>query len=121
MSALDPIEAKYMSRLVRVAATLKDVESKLEALRREKTEAIALIGIGCRFPGGADDPESFWRLLDDEVDAVSEVPAERLTLDPGSLSSEEDAARWGAFLKDIDGFDAQFFGISQREATHLDP
>lgn len=87
-------------------------------------EPIAIVGIGCRFPG-ADGPESFWRLLTDGVDAISEVPPERWSLDefydsdptvPGKMST-----RWGGFLSGIDRFDAAFFGISPREAAHVDP
>lgn len=87
-------------------------------------DPIAIVGIGCRFPG-ADGPESFWRLLADGIDAISEVPADRWSVDalydadptvPGKMST-----RWGGFLSNIDRFDAAFFGISPREAAHVDP
>ncbi len=87
-------------------------------------EPIAIIGIGCRFPG-AENPEAFWRLLCDGVDAISEIPANRWDVDyyydpepgkPGKMST-----RWGGFLDQVDGFDAAFFGISPREAERMDP
>jgi acyl transferase domain-containing protein/NADPH:quinone reductase-like Zn-dependent oxidoreductase/acyl carrier protein/SAM-dependent methyltransferase len=88
-------------------------------------EPIAVIGLGCRFPGGATDPESFWRLLRDGVDAITEIPRDRWDIDayydplpdaPGKMYT-----RHGGFLEDVDKFDAQFFGISPREAVGMDP
>jgi len=90
----------------------------------DRHESIAIVGVGCRFPG-ADGPEAFWRLLARGVDAVSEVPPERWSLD--DLHDDDPAApgkmntRWGGFLTDVDRFDAAFFGISPREAAHIDP
>ena len=89
------------------------------------TEPIAIVGIGCRFPGGASDPEAFWRLLHDGVDAITEIPAERWDVDafydadpdtPGKMYT-----RWGGFLDGIDRFDPRFFGMTPREAVSLDP
>ncbi|WP_394847335.1 acyltransferase domain-containing protein [Pendulispora brunnea] len=119
MTTLEEIEAKYRSRLVRAAAALQEMEARVERMRKERTEPIAVIGMGCRFPGDARDPEAFWQMIRDGVDAVSEVPAHRApTRESAHLSS---AARWGAFLSNVDGFDAAFFGISPREACQLDP
>jgi len=90
----------------------------------EKVEPVAIVGIGCRFPG-ADGPEAFWRLLEGGVDAIREVPPERWNVDelhdadpaaPGKMNT-----RWGGFLTEVDRFDAAFFGISPREAAHIDP
>jgi acyl transferase domain-containing protein/acyl carrier protein len=87
-------------------------------------EPIAIVGIGCRFPG-ADGPEGFWQLLRDGVDAVREVPGDRWNVDdyydpdpeaPGKMN-----IRSGAFLDRIDQFDPQFFGIAPREAISMDP
>lgn len=89
-----------------------------------KNEPIAVVGIGCRFPG-ADSPEAFRELLRNGRDAICEVPADRWDVDafyvpdppsPGKLST-----RWGGFLSGIDRFDPQFFGISPREAASMDP
>jgi acyl transferase domain-containing protein len=87
-------------------------------------EPIAIVGLGCRVPGAAS-PDSFWRLLMNRGDAVSEVPHERWDVDalfdadpaaPGKIST-----RWGGFLDELDQFDPYFFGISPREAARMDP
>jgi acyl transferase domain-containing protein/acyl carrier protein len=88
-------------------------------------EGIAIIGIGCRFPGGVSDTESFWKLLDEGREAVSEVPADRWNAarfydsEPGLVGKT--VAKRGGFLDAIDQFDPQFFGISPREAPYIDP
>lgn len=88
-------------------------------------EPVALIGIGCRFPGGADDPSLFWQLLRDGVDAVTEIPTERgdprIFFGLDATSPGQSSARWGGFVRDIDRFDPEFFGISLREAPCIDP
>ncbi|XYI02620.1 non-ribosomal peptide synthase/polyketide synthase [Sorangium sp. So ce1128] len=115
---------EYISRLRRAAIALKEMEAKLDAVERARSEPIAIVGAGCRFPGGADSPEEFWRLLTSGVDAIGEVPPERWSLDAaasGGATPEQRAARWGAFLKDVDLFDADFFSIAPREAVTLDP
>lgn len=88
-------------------------------------EPLAITGIGCRFPGEASDPRSFWKLLLDGVDAVSEVPPDRWSLsafhDPEPGKPGKSYSRWGGFIRDIDLFDPQFFGISGREARFMDP
>jgi acyl transferase domain-containing protein/acyl carrier protein len=91
---------------------------------KEFDEPIAIIGIGCRFPG-ANDPAAFWRLLRDGVDAIREVPADRFDqqafYDPDPASPGKMNTRWGGFLEQVDQFDANFFGISPREALRMDP
>jgi acyl transferase domain-containing protein/NADPH-dependent curcumin reductase CurA/acyl carrier protein len=92
---------------------------------RSTDEPVAIVGIGCRYPGGVVDPESFWRVLEDGVDAVTEVPPERWDIDrvydPNPDAVGKMSTRSGGFVRDIDRFDAAFFGISAREATSLDP
>ncbi|MFD2684170.1 type I polyketide synthase [Streptomyces phyllanthi] len=78
---------------------------------------IAVIGLGCRFPGGADSPDAYWRLLTEGRDAVGTVPEGRWERFPGAA----EAPRHGAFLADIAGFDAEFFGIGAHEAAAMDP
>jgi acyl transferase domain-containing protein/SAM-dependent methyltransferase/acyl carrier protein len=109
----------------RLALLALELQSKVERLERERSEPVAIIGIGCRLPGGVDGPAAFWSLLAEGRDAVSEVPADRWSIDelfdadpdaPGRMAS-----RWGGFLSHIDRFDAPFFGISRREAVSMDP
>ncbi|MEM9447024.1 MAG: beta-ketoacyl synthase N-terminal-like domain-containing protein [Cyanobacteria bacterium P01_E01_bin.6] len=76
-------------------------------------EPIAIVGIGCRFPG-ADGPKAFWQLLRDGVDAITPVPSDR-------WSESQTPIRWGGFLDQVDQFDPQFFGIATREVTRMDP
>ncbi len=88
-------------------------------------EPIAVVGIGCRFPGRANDPEAFWTLLEAGVDAVTEIPVDRWNLrafhDPDPSKPGKTYSRWGGFVDDIDRFDPHFFGISPREAARMDP
>jgi acyl transferase domain-containing protein/acyl carrier protein len=87
-------------------------------------EQIAIIGIGCRFPG-ATHPHAFWELMVNGVDAISEVPADRFDVrsfyDPTPATRGKVMSRYGGFLDQIDMFDAGFFGISPREAARIDP
>ncbi len=86
---------------------------------------IAVIGIGCRVPGGIESPEHLWDALLRGDDRVTEVPRERWDIDefydPQPGVPGRTASRWGAFLDDVAGFDAEFFGLSEREATAMDP
>ncbi|MDN3658658.1 SDR family NAD(P)-dependent oxidoreductase [Ferruginibacter paludis] len=87
-------------------------------------EPIAIIGIGCRFPG-AKDPESFWQLLSTGTDAISEVPGDRWPkhafYHPDPAVPGKAVSYWGGFLDNIDQFDPFFFGISPMEAEYMDP
>src|SRR5690349_75325 len=86
---------------------------------------VAIVGLACRFPGGAETPEQFWDLLCSGVDAITEMPPDRFDLeslfDPDPGKAGKLYARWGGFLERIDEFDADFFGISPREARRIDP
>ncbi|HEY1348702.1 MAG TPA: type I polyketide synthase [Ktedonobacteraceae bacterium] len=88
-------------------------------------EPLAIIGIGCHFPGGASSPQAFWDLLCAGVDATREVPTDRWEkrkfYDPESKKSGKMLTYRGGYLERLDQFDAQFFGISPREAMWLDP
>ncbi|TVT53504.1 acyltransferase domain-containing protein, partial [Amycolatopsis rhizosphaerae] len=81
-------------------------------------DAIAVIGLGCRLPGGVHGPDELWRLLAEGRDAIGEVPQDRWR-DYGTVP--EKITRRGGFLDDIAGFDAEFFGIAPREAARMDP
>ncbi len=103
---------------------LKETQAKLAAQQQARSEPIAVIGLGCRFPE-ANNPAEYWRLLENGTDAIQEVPSDRWNLDeyydsdnsiPGKMYT-----RWGGFLDRMDEFDADFFGISPREAIRVDP
>lgn len=86
---------------------------------------LAIVGIGCRFPGGANSPEDYWNLLCSGTDATRIVPETRWNAakyyDPNPAKVGKMVTRRGGFLSEIDQFDPQFFGISPREANLLDP
>ncbi|GGC48562.1 type I polyketide synthase [Chelatococcus reniformis] len=84
---------------------------------------IAIVGVGCRFPGGVEDAQSYWRFLRQGGDAVGPIPVARWSqADPGGASGAGQAySRDMGALRDIDRFDASFFGISRREAASMDP
>ena len=89
-------------------------------------EPLAIVGIGCRFPGGVESLEGFWELLRNGVDAITDVPADRWDSrrfsDPDPDKPGKTYMRQGGFVRQrIDEFDAHFFGISPREAAYLDP
>jgi len=88
-------------------------------------EPIAIIGIGCRFPGGADSPAAFWKMLCAGVDAIREIPPDRWNIaahyDPTPGRAEKSISKWGGFIANIDRFDPAPFGISPREADCMDP
>ncbi|MBC7980046.1 MAG: polyketide synthase, partial [Armatimonadetes bacterium] len=102
------------------ASSAQTVQSK-----EKSKEGIAIIGIGCRFPGGVNDTESFWKLLVEGREAVSDVPPDRWNVerfyDAEAGLAGKSVAKRGGFLNDIDQFDPQFFGISPREAPYIDP
>ena len=121
----EPAPRGQLTPLKQAYLKLEEMQAKLEAMERSAREPIAIIGIGCRFPGGADSPEAFWRLLRQGVDAIGEIPSDRWPADayydpqpglPGKMIT-----RWGGFLQSIDQFDPQFFGIAPREAVSMDP
>ncbi|CEZ27467.1 phenolpthiocerol synthesis type-I polyketide synthase PPSB [Mycobacterium tuberculosis] len=88
-------------------------------------EPVAVVGIGCRFPGDVDGPESFWDFLVAGRNAISTVPADRWDAEafyhPDPLTPGRMTTKWGGFVPDVAGFDAEFFGITPREAAAMDP
>ncbi|GAA1934699.1 hypothetical protein GCM10009738_03230 [Kitasatospora viridis] len=87
-------------------------------------EPVAIVGMGCRFPGGVEDPEGFWQLIASGTDAMSGFPMDRGWETPGLSESGDTGptyARVGGFLDSAGDFDAEFFGISPREALGMDP
>ena len=104
---------------------VEQLKGTLDAVEYARTEPIAVVGLGCRFPGGADGPDAYWSRLEKGFDAVTGVPADRWSPDVYAEIDPEAAAKMPApragFLERIDAFDAQFFGIAPREAIWMDP
>ncbi|PSB05400.1 short-chain dehydrogenase, partial [Pleurocapsa sp. CCALA 161] len=114
-----------LSATKRALVALKEMQSELQVFKYAQSEPIAIIGMGCRFPGGVNSPADFWQLLNKGVDGITEVPSQRWNIDeyydpnpetPGKIST-----RYGGFIDQVDRFDAQFFNIAPREAVSLDP
>ncbi len=115
----------YRSLLQAAYVELKAARNALRALEDARTAPIAVVGMGCRFPGGADSPAAFWRLLAAGVDTVGPIPPERWDVDayysPDREAPGKMYTRQGAFLAGVDQFDPLFFGMAPREAIGLDP
>ncbi len=124
MSNTQPYE-ETLSLPQKALFIIDKLKTRLSEQDRQKKEPIAIIGMGCRFPGGANTPEKYWQLLSNGVDAVSEVPANRWDTDqyfdpdPGAIGKMY--VRHGAFIDEMDRFDADYFDISPREANRMDP
>jgi len=102
---------------------VKQAKAKLEMIEASKNEPIAIIGIGCQFPGDADTPEKLWELLCSGKNAVREIDRWDIDshYDPNPDVPGKMYIRHAALVSQVDRFDADFFGISPREANSLDP
>lgn len=103
---------------------LRDLKAKVAAMEAAKHEPIAVIGMGCRFPG-AQNPAEFRTLLRNGVDAIGDIPAERWDVDahydPNPEAPDKMYVRQGGYLPNVYEFDAAFFGIPPREVATMDP
>src|SRR6266404_483307 len=102
---------KVVEYLKKVTADLRRTRQRVRELGEAAREPVAIVGMGCRFPGGVGSPEELWGLVAGGVDAVSGFPGARGWRVSGR----------GGFLADAAEFDAEFFGISPREALAMDP
>ncbi|AXK33718.1 SDR family NAD(P)-dependent oxidoreductase [Streptomyces armeniacus] len=119
-------EEKILDYLRKVTADLHQTRQRLQAAEAKNREPVAIVSIGCRFPGGADGPEELWELLRSGTDTMTEWPAERgwdtqELYDPEPGKPGKAYTTMGAFLDRAADFDAGFFGIAPREATGMDP
>jgi len=114
-----------LAQLKKALSSIKELRARLEAVEHQQHEPIAIIGMGCRFPGGANSPEQYWSLLANGIDAIQETPADRWDIerlyDADAEASGKIASRFGGYIDQIDQFDPDFFGISPKEAALMDP
>jgi acyl transferase domain-containing protein len=116
---------RELTDLQRAGLAIKTLQGRLQELETRSREPIAVVGMGCRFPGGADDPDALWSFLAGGGDAVTEAPSWRWNKAelydprpgvPGKIYTME--AGW---LEEVEWFDAFFFGVIPREAESIDP
>lgn len=114
-----------LSPIKKALIALEEMQGELKRVKNAQREPIAIIGLSCRLPGGNNSPQQLWNSLTNHQDAISEVPKDRWDIEE-YYDADPDApgkmyTRYGGFMSDISGFDAEFFGIAPREAMHMDP
>ncbi|MFG1241400.1 type I polyketide synthase [Xanthobacter sp. V7C-4] len=108
----------------RALRAIRDLRAKVDVLEQRQGEPVAIVGMGCRFPGAAD-LSGFWDLLVRGEDPLGPVPPDRWNIDslynPDPQARGRTVSREGGYLPNLDRFDADFFGITPREAPFIDP
>ncbi|MEU9148270.1 beta-ketoacyl synthase N-terminal-like domain-containing protein [Streptomyces sp. NPDC048349] len=120
-----PAEDRSGDALVKALSAVRTLRGRLDALEQKRHEPIAIVGMGCRLPGGVGSPADFWQMISSGTDAITRVPGERWDADafydPDPNAPGRTTMRFGGFIDGVDRFDPYFFGISPREAARMDP
>lgn len=115
----------HLSATKQALQAIQSLQKRISELEHSNHEPIAVVGLACHFPGDLDSPETFWKALLEGKDLITEIPSDRWNVDdfydPSPDQPGKMYTKFGAFLRDIDQFDASFFGISPREAHSMDP
>ena len=124
MNSNTTAKSETLSPLQKAAIALRKAESRIKELEESKNEPITVLGMSCRFPG-ANSVNEYYELLRNGIDAVSETPPERWSIDdyydPNPSAVGKINTRYGGFIDNVDKFDAKFFGLSALEARLMDP
>jgi acyl transferase domain-containing protein/SAM-dependent methyltransferase len=119
------IDAMALSPIKRALIEIRELRARVAVFEDAAVEPLAIVGLGCRLPGGVRDETSLWRVLSEGVDTVRDVPADRWDARAHyDADPDRPGTLWtlaGGFLEDVAGFDAAFFGIAPREAASMDP
>ena len=121
----NPTPMAELSPVKRALLEIRELRARLAELESERTQAIAIVGMSIRAPGGVTDVDSFARMLWSGTDAITDIPADRWPLEQWYAEAQDAAGkmytRVGGFVGNVDQFDAEFFGIAPVEAASMDP